>query len=204
MTLAAFLLFGTACVPQISQDAQIIQASMLQFFKKSDWNAPDWSRGELVVVDPKWRTDQRTSFDKTLKSIIGAYAKEPKAKKDLKILHGIQWGAGISSEGHEDPKLRPLSELGLSRPVILGQLDYGKERIRIWRPDKFKVKGPKAPPGEARTVAHLEPPGYSWNGRYAVVIANAPWSIHSADVHFFLKRMPNGWEVILVCPIFFA
>lgn len=40
-------------------------------------------------------------------------------------------------------------------------------------------------------------PGYSRNGRYAVVHLWFPWSIHSGEATYILERTDRGWKVLL-------
>ncbi|MGB7160541.1 MAG: hypothetical protein WBD40_20920 [Tepidisphaeraceae bacterium] len=41
------------------------------------------------------------------------------------------------------------------------------------------------------------PPGYSDDGRYAVVFLSIPWSMHHADGTYLLRREADGWRVAL-------
>lgn len=40
-------------------------------------------------------------------------------------------------------------------------------------------------------------PGYSKDGRYAVVRLGFPWSIHSGDATYIVERTEHGWKVLL-------
>lgn len=41
------------------------------------------------------------------------------------------------------------------------------------------------------------PPGYTAEGQYAVVFLTIPWSMHSAETTYLLKRDGNGWRILL-------
>jgi hypothetical protein len=44
---------------------------------------------------------------------------------------------------------------------------------------------------------HAWSPGYTRDGRYAVVFLSIPWSIHHADGTYLLERDGDGWKVLL-------
>ena len=44
---------------------------------------------------------------------------------------------------------------------------------------------------------HTWSPGYTRDGRYAVVFLSIPWSMHHADGTYLLERDGNGWKVLL-------
>jgi hypothetical protein len=41
------------------------------------------------------------------------------------------------------------------------------------------------------------PPGYTRDGRYAIVFLSIPWSMHHADGTYLLEREGSGWKVLL-------
>lgn len=209
-TLLSLSLLSGVCVaffaPTLygADDARVAQAAMTEFFKKAEWNSPEWSKGDLVVVRPSWRSKERPVFEKEIAQVIAEYKKEPRAKAYLSELNAIgsDWASNVV--GFDPGTLPPVKDLFLPGPVVVGELDYGKDRYFAWRPGRYTVKGLRAPSGTARVVVSLSAPGFSRNGRYALIVASAPWSIHSADIRFFLKRAGSGWKVAHVSPIFYA
>jgi hypothetical protein len=44
---------------------------------------------------------------------------------------------------------------------------------------------------------HAWSPGYTRDGRYAIVFLSIPWSIHHADGTYLLERDGDGWKILL-------
>jgi hypothetical protein len=86
------------------------------------------------------------------------------------------------------------------------QVAFGEvERGHGWIPGRAKFKCPGGSGRELRVTGRLDPPAYSLDGEFACLrMTRVSWSIHSAELVFFLERSPQGWSVVHVRAVSFV
>jgi hypothetical protein len=199
-------------------DRDVIQLCLLSFFQKEEWHSADWTPENHVVLRPEFRVKVRGDFaaaldeeirraNQSLEQIasrIGTEASDDARHAQLARLHeqtqkDLAALQSITKRMSEGPQVTPPP---LVQPAAL----TWDKRIRVTersnRYRSFKQNLDKTL--ERSTVYALaEPPRYSPNGRYAFVKFHIPWSIHSADVSFFLEREGDSWRRVLVRRAFY-
>jgi hypothetical protein len=192
-------------------DRDVVQTALLSFFKPEIWYAREWKTSSHVVLRIPPKTPKRGDFAKLLDSLIENVKRELEAAKvDKEAADYARRDAAAlerllplqrSSKGPQAfdlPKDRPLSEYTWDRRINTTQKDWA--HLRPFRP------GMKADPEFAgvRVFAECGLPAYSPDRNVSIVSMAIPWSIHSADVTFVLKRGKNGWEIVYGGGIFFV
>jgi len=194
-------------------DRDVIQLSLLSFFQKEEWHSADWTPENHVVLRREYRGKQRADFAVALSDEINrasqnleeiaSYAREEvsddallahlarvrnQTQKDLAVLKTIK------ERMSEGPLVTPP-------PLVQPSAFTWDKRIRVTdrsnRPMSFE-QNPDKTLERSTVYARAEPPCYSPNGRYAIVKFHIPWSIHGADVWFFLEREGESWRRVLV------
>jgi len=177
-------------------DEKVVSASMATLFVPSEWTSPSWNRGDVVLVDPKWHSRGRTSF----REAVDRFGHFTRDAKDRKVFQELR-----KAENEPNSWLRrepsDLKTMMLGPRVVVGEMQPEHERSYGWFPGRHRVLGGKSG-FTVRVPFALEAPGYSPSGQYAVVMGRAPWSIHDADIFFFLKRSGANWAVTRVNPEF--
>jgi len=177
-------------------DEKVVSASMATHFIPSEWISPSWNRGDVVLVDPKWHSKRRTS----LREAVDRFGNFTRDAKDRRVYQELR-------KAENEPKSwlprepSDLKTMMLGPRVVVGEMQPENARSYGWFPGRHRVLGSKSGL-TVRVPFALEAPGYSPNGQYAVVLGRAPWSIHDADIFFFLKRSGANWVVIGVNPEF--
>ena len=183
-----------------SQDSHVISAAMLGFFEETDWNS-DWAKGDYAVVRPQWSRDERPNFDELLNTAIersNAWASE-ESDKLVGRLTAIKESVATTGELYRPGTLVEPPELELDDRIVVSDVEWST----FFTDENTDVKNRTGRMGSIRVAGHVSPPCYSRDGNYAIVTVDAPWSMHSAVVHFFLQKTNAGWEVFCVDPIFF-
>jgi len=192
-------------------DRNVIQAALLSFFKPEPWYAADWKSTGHVVLYIRHKLPKRADYSKTLDRLIEYLKSEIEAaKKDrggayylkrdtsaLKVLLSLQ----RSSKGrltYRVPKDRPLFSYAWDSRI----LPTDKEWSHL-RPIGY---GTKQDPefADVRVFSQVDLPTYSPDGGVSIVSMTIPWSIHSADVNFVLRRGTSGWEIVYGGGVFFV
>jgi len=204
--LAALALLG--CVQKTnpvhrSDDEEVIEAAMLAFYLKSEWNTADWEKGDFVVLRSKSLTSPRVEFNSTIEGSIASLESEAAqlSKQDPAIAKKTKAQA---------QQLRTILEQVLTgsppydasaHPTI--NAEHWDPRIVVADPKGFwsfelyraSIKNRLGTNGTMRVIVELKLPGYSHDGQFAVVTATAPWSIHFATLIFVLHRTSGVWKV---------
>jgi hypothetical protein len=129
----------------------------------------------------------------------------PEFKKHLDALTRIQ------KEFREGPSVVPpivsdLKDLALDSRIVVRSIRETKEleKNHIWLPGEISIKNGKGKKGTLRVYADLDPPLFSPNGKFAILVMGVPWSIHSAILHFFLEKTSSGWKVVNIGEIYYV
>jgi hypothetical protein len=70
-------------------------------------------------------------------------------------------------------------------------------RLKIYEDAGAATQPTRENPYRRERASSVLPPGYSKDGRYAIVHLVFPWSIHSGEVTYILERTDRGWKVLL-------
>jgi hypothetical protein len=79
----------------------------------------------------------------------------------------------------------------------LPQLRSTSGRVKIYEDAGATTQAARENPFECNRVSSVFLPGFSKDGRYAVVRLGFPWSIHSGEATYILERTNAGWKVLL-------
>jgi hypothetical protein len=178
-------------------DAKVISAALTSFYRKAEWRAEDWSKGDLVVVSPYWSHKSRPAFETMLDNMIVSAFFRSNAEAELKQLDEIK--ASILREGDAfDPgQKQQLGELVLDERIVISSVTRDITQSR----EKTTIENRSGKLGTIRTSGSLAPPTYSHDGRYSIVhMGGIPWGLHSASLTFILERDAKTWKVIYVTP----
>jgi len=100
------------------------------------------------------------------------------------------WGALPKADrSHRAAALQDMADR-MTGPVV--RFTTGSSQVRLYKgrdPDKLSEF-------DARPI-NATLPGYSKDGRIAIVAVSAPWSIHSCGGFYVLSRSSEGWRVDL-------
>ena len=70
-------------------------------------------------------------------------------------------------------------------------------RLSLWEDNPASTRPATRPWGlDGPRPIHLAPPGYGQDGRVALVVLQFPWSVHSGDAVYVLRRQGANWDVI--------
>lgn len=197
---------GSASVSQeerlATEDAAVLNAVLLSFFdEEAKWQSADWRSGDFVVVRPDWSSTGRSDFYRSLNNAIEweeiwdeGFDKPSKVIEELKRIRDNP----DKSEHEFVPELHSLGELQLDYKIVLSEAERGLAFEEV-----LVVNG-AGKEGSVRVYASVSHPSYAEEGEYASVHLSAPWSRHSANLTFFLKRIDHNWDVFHVSAIFFV
>jgi len=184
-------------VGQVTDDEKIVASSMLAFIADTSGAAQPYGKGQVVLVWPDWYPKGRTSFNDALAALRDPMFRKQTSseEKEFRKLSGLT--------GNWKPTAAPhLKSMSLDHRVVVGEIAPGnEEEFPGWTPGKRRVKER----GQRRTIRvplDLQAPGYSADGNYAVLRAEAPFSMHNSNIYFFLKRSTAGWKVFKIVPIY--
>ncbi len=190
------------------EDAEVIETALLRFFSNDEWIESDWDTGEVLVLDPTWKKRTELFFDAVQGDLkqIEYTAKNSKykvhrqrAEQELgalkPILEDVRGTKEVRSAGERSPP-----EM---RPSLVSLVDDMDERIIVSEEDPYPydisrnmtIKDRSGVKRTWRTKCWIGHPQYSASGKYAFVQVVAPWSIHSADINFYLERVGDDWTV---------
>jgi hypothetical protein len=82
---------------------------------------------------------------------------------------------------------------------LLPELKSASGRVKVYEDAGAATQPTRKNPFRRERPSCVFPPGYSKDGRYAVVFLGFPWSgeMHSGDVTYVLERTDRGWKVLL-------
>lgn len=190
-----------APVALLRDDAAVINTAMPAFFEKRVWDQNDWTEGDFIVVMPEWRSKTRLSFESSLGDAIKWYGGYEGTVEIAKKLRDLK--ASIRRDGPRfDPgPVKPLKRMELDERIVLGEVER-----KFWTLDReIEIYNRVGKQGTVRVTGCLYPPAYSHDGRYACVkMIWVPWSIHGADLFFFLERTKDGWKIVHVMEWIYA
>jgi hypothetical protein len=210
MALRAKTVFPLACAMLVASLAAVVAAG--------DSGSPDQSgpRRDSVVLrtvfddmlskddsesPPEWHGDQ----SKPVYVSKNAPRQVPTVREILSHNDKKKWKAltdaqlQAASEGACDLVARA------GKGESLPELGSTSGRVKIWE-DAGAATQPSAtqPTRFWERASDVYLPGYSKDGRYAVVNLEFPWSIHSGVVTYILERTDDGWKVVLRDFIYFV
>lgn len=195
---------------------QVIDASMNEFFVRKHWR--EWDKGDVVVLDPVWSPlrvyspseKELTTFDHIVEKYVGireavtpknASAKGLETFTERKVVfdrirNQYKVGTRVPS-----PTIHNLKSMTLDKRIVLQSLgDTSQFRGRGWFAGKAKLKE-----GTVRVYGKVTKPIFSPNGRFAFLSMSwVPWSVHSAEMKFYLEKTPSGWKVLYVGVTYFV
>jgi hypothetical protein len=180
--------------PEPNPVASVVNAAADYFYVKDNGLDKDWSEGDFVVFAPEWNVNNERSFNELMKAMLGGDVQPPVytvptvSKEKAPIVQRILDDAG------DEPPSRPievpaLKDLALHKRIVLEELT-GRG---YWREDYVNREGKK---GTGRAVGSVMRPVFSNNGRYALVVMNIRWSVHSGPVVMLLENRDEKWEVV--------
>ncbi|MBI1331924.1 MAG: hypothetical protein GC165_03495 [Armatimonadetes bacterium] len=207
-----------------SDVGQIVNASMNEFFVRKDWG--EWEKGDFVLLDSEWVGNYRSfgsdqsyeSFDKFLANALEQTKLPPSQAKNIppdekqKLDAQIAALNRIQKEYKEGPNMASpsipnLKDLTLDPRIVLQPLEKVKslQSSGIWFAGETSIANAAGKKGKLRVYGKLDPPLFSPNGKFAILVMEwVPWSIHSAVLHFYLEKKDSGWKVVHVGEIFFV
>jgi len=197
-----------AAAPAVDDDRDVIQTSMLSFFKHEEWHAADWKPKDFVVLNTQFRPKSRREFTEAFQGLLKAVKDEEQGWKDAtekqenagdldrlrrgladlqRNLKALEGSNALSAIGDfQAPPLRPLKQREWDKRIKVtdgsNRVFTGRERADT-NLERWTVYGTAAPPS------------YSSDGHFAIAEFHIPWSIHSSHVTFFLEREPDGWKI---------
>lgn len=207
---------ATACEapdgPSRPDDEVVIETALLSFFEKEDWQSPDWTHGDFVLLDPTPRPKERPDFQKLLDAAIKdleswpeeskrKYPKEyKKSLADATKLRAVSQMAKPNGQRYTpEPKSPDFAKLKLDPRIVVKSVDF-----HWMEAHRKKVTNRLGTSGSLRVMIKIDPPGYTADGRFAIVVGHAPWSIHGADLAFFLQRSGRKWTIAYVATTFYV
>jgi hypothetical protein len=181
--------FGSAQDAEKS-DSQVVNAALLSFFEKADWQTFEWQQGDFVLVEPELKADKKTPEDyvSVLKQLVRD-SEEP--NQSLKTL-AEKYKKGASRGKFDLASLELDSRIVIDSPEARG----AKEGMIRNREGTF---------GTIRATGRLLPPLYSSDRQSAIVRWLSSWSFgrHGAWVAFVLQKIDDKWKVVLVQPKYY-
>lgn len=202
-TTCLFLAAASVCFS--FEDEKVVNAALKSFFKISAWNTPHWCSGDYIAVDSDWSDKVRPAFQSKLISAISDTTLHRSENSMYQILQRIRRRTGQESIHQTVEPLIPLKLLILDRRILVGAEPYEHDSKLVgWVSGEQRIKTSAGKIGFVRASGRLAPPSFSKSGHYAYVSFETSWSIHSAEIQFFLERRNNDWHVIVVHPVFFV
>jgi hypothetical protein len=190
------------------RDGRVISAALSELWTRAEKMLLTWEPGSYVAVQPTWsKGEPRGSFNSSLRSLIDWQKRSKGDPHVVRLLESIRSETMNTTE--EPLPSFPLAELPLDSRLVLTD----KYKNSMWRynwrdgkvdPNYNMVKNHDGKVGRLKTSCHLSLPTYSWGGRYAIVSAGMPWSMHSADVSFVLKLTGGRWKTVAVSAVYFV
>ncbi len=214
VSLAALMLSCATQQPNaisMSDDEKVLETAMLSFYAKSDWNTPDWTRGDFVVVRPGPLTKKRPDFDATLKECVSLYeseieqsgARDPAGSKSARAktreLRDIEQESHSPERSYHADAIARIDAQHLDPRIVIA--DPKTPWIEAW-PQPIENRLGRS--GRIRAIVSTPPPGYSRDGQFAVLKGDAPWSIHDAGLTFILRRSSTGWRVVYADALYYV
>lgn len=205
---------------QAEVDSAVLKAVTGAFYSKGAWKSHEWTQGTYLVVVPKYMEPKRADFALAVREASDYFkeglreaAKERASKKkrseyqEKELTESEKYFKGslaaltiVSQAGSSFPPMVPFGQLKIDEPAVVSD---AKREWRTRRSD-WMVKAPSGNVGSVRTSFRFQPPGYSADGQFAVIKGDAPWSIHHADLNFFLTKKPAGWEILCVQVVYYV
>ena len=192
-------------------DRDVIQAALLSFLKQEPWYAAEWKSKDHVVLRIRPKMPKREDYAKLLDQSIEKLKPELEgAKKDreasyyvkrdklaLEVLLPLKRSARLQ-QSYVVPGDRPLIAYAWDRRILPTDKPWSHLRplgIRTKRDPEF---------ADVRVFAQVDLPTYSPDGSVSIVSMSIPWSIHSADVTFIMRRKISGWKILYGGGVFFV
>lgn len=179
-------------------DSQVIESCLLEFFAESKWRSMDWREGDFIVLDPEYRKGYRSPVEQ-IRELAGREKRNRKSGNPEHIAFLERAATEIGRDGATSATATPIKQLSLDPRIVVAKVDRA---IRGYSPPKLKNRDGVM--GAIRVAVRCERPVYSRAGDQAYLRVSAPWSIHSADVNFFLQKQGGTWTVRLVVPLFYV
>jgi hypothetical protein len=187
-----------------TNDAQIIDAALKTIFEKSAWNTW-WTNGDFLVLYPLITNElprQRSSLSRKLDDFIHALERGErqwiKGSNDLEVLKEIRTSAGPDSDP-ETPRMAELKDMDLDLRIMVSSVLFGKPFQYFAEPFRSggaSITNRMGKKGRVISTVSFEAPGYSRNGRYAVLETGIHHYATLAD--FFLENKDGHWRVVQV------
>lgn len=186
-----------------SVDEAVVNTALVSFFEDTAWNT-DWNKGDFVILDTRWARDSRPAFLDLLAARIKEVDEQSRRWAEArallwteaKLLRNIRESIGKDTFKADelpslagfmlDPRILPANAITIPDQEI--HFFAGAILMRHW----------SGQTGTIRTHARLYPPTYSQDGRFSIVSAHVPWSIHTVRFDFYLERKHATWDVINV------
>ncbi len=131
------------------------------------------------------------------REIPAKYADE--VRKELAPVRALIGELAERAGSFTPPTVMPLKALDPGERAVVGDTVRGG-RFGMWEDARL----PGRPKMRPRVLLSVSPPAYSGDGVIAVVAGNAPWSIHSADLLFVVRREKDGRRRLFVKARYYA
>ena len=166
----------------VHSDAAVLQAVFDDMLSKENKEAPaEWTADQArAVYVSKQVPERRSRVDEIL---------QRSDKKKWEALTSAEVSA--AKEAAEDLVARAVT--GEKLP----ELRSASGRVKIFEEAGAATQPKSALPMSGERASRVYLPGYTTDGRYAVVRLGFPWSMHSGEVTYVLERTEGGWRVVL-------
>ena len=168
----------------IAGDAAVLQVVFDDMLSKDNSESPaEWTRDQSKPVYVSKNAPERRMDARQVLSLSD--------KKKLKTLTNAQLGA--AAEAADDLVARA------SKGDRLPELRSTSGRVKIYEDAGAATQPTRENFFQGERASRVFLPGYSKDGRYAVVRLGFPWSgrMHSGEATYLLERTDGGWKVLL-------
>jgi hypothetical protein len=194
------LLISALLAPVENSDRDVIEASMLSFFKHEKWHSADWVPKSKVYVRTQLRNTNRQPFKELVETLrkrnrddLNGIEKEPESTDKREYILAMQKQSTILKEfaisAKAKPTLAPPTIIPLKSHVFDKKIVVADVERTYWRSQEKNTVERNS------VIARVSAPSYSPDGTACIVNMSVPWSIHNADLWFLLKRNQKGWIV---------
>jgi hypothetical protein len=183
-------------------DRDVIQTALLSFSHREWWHSRDWKTTKYVVLRPQYIAMSRDFFTQLLQARIDALKadialeKKPptnpsSVKRDGAYLAGLVSLKLTSQRAgkYVAPAVRSLESYQWDKRIVL---TYNGSTVEPADPRRRLDKKY----GKVGVFAAVSLPVYSPNGDACILNMRMPWSSHSSDTTFVLKRTKGKWTVV--------
>jgi hypothetical protein len=187
-----------------TNDDQVINAALKTIFEKYAWNTW-WTNGDFLVIYPL-KTNElprpRSSLSRSLDEFIHPLERGDgqwiKGSNDLQVLKEIRTSAGPDSDP-EPPRMAELKDMDLDPRIMVSSVLFGEPFQHFAEPFQdggASITNRMGKKGRVISTVTLDAPGYSRNGRYAVL--ETAFQKYAALADFFLENKDGHWRVVQV------